>query len=239
MGRALVLLIFGALAIGAGWFFLQSFEGGTQVDLAAAQGGGDGNLTHIVVGIDLSQSNVLVENEAFARKVADRIRPMLEGLGPRSIVTLRTFGSYGSTADQLRRDWTISARNRPEDVATVVHGIIAGVPQLVDRGQVRSQGYTNILAFLENTSQLVDCRAFEVIVVLATDGVEDSEYVRLQNANATLPEPERMFRGCDELHMLGIGQGLGSPSTTRRLREEWDTWADTAGFRVFVGLNDW
>ncbi len=239
MGRALVLLIFGAIAVGGGWFFLQSFSGETRVDLAAVQGGGAGTLTHVVVGIDLSQSNVLVEDAAFARKVADRIRPMLEGLGPRSIVTLRTFGSYGNTADQLRRDWTISARNRPEDVATVVHGIIAGVPTLVDRGQVRSQSHTNILAFLENTSQLVDCRGFEVIVVLATDGVEDSEYVRLQNSGATLPEPERMFRGCDELHMFGIGQGLGSPTTTRRLQAEWDAWADTAGFQRFVGLNDW
>ncbi len=239
MGRALVLLMFGVIAIGGGYFALQVFTGETRVDLAAAEGGGEGTLTHIVVGIDLSQSNVIVSDEAFARKVADRIRPMLEGLGPRSLVSLRTFGSYGNTAGQLSRDWVISARNRPEDVATFVHGVIAGVPQLVARGQVESQGYTNIIAFMENTAQIVDCRDYEVIVILATDGVEDSEYVRLQNANAHLPEPERIFRGCDDLYMFGIGQGLRSPSTTARLRDEWETWADTAGFRRFVGLNDW
>lgn len=239
MGRALVLLMFGVIALGGGYFALQNFGGETRVDLAAANGGGDDTLTHIVVGIDLSQSNVLVSDEAFARKVANRIRPMLENLGPRSRVSLRTFGTYGNTGGQLSRDWTISARNRPEDVATFVSGVIAGVPTLVARGQVQSQGYTNIIAFMENTAQIVDCRGYEVIVVLATDGVEDSEYVRLQNANAHLPEPERIFRGCDELHMLGIGQGLGSPSTTTRLRGEWETWADTAGFRTFVGLNDW
>jgi hypothetical protein len=164
---------------------------------------------------------------------------MIENLPPRSEVILRTFGVYESSQNPLHLNRTISARNRPEEVATLVRGIVAGVPQLVREGRIESQGYTNILAFLENTSQLVDCRDFEVIVVLATDGVEDSEYVRLQNADAHLPEPDRIFRGCDELHMLGIGQGLGSPATTTRLRQEWDQWADTAGFRRFVGLNDW
>ncbi len=236
--RALILLIFGTIALGGGYLAIQSFSEETRPDLAAAQGGGE-DPTHLIIGLDISQSNVLVSNSSFARKVADRILPMIEGLGPRSVVTLRTFGSYDSAQNPLHMDRTISARNRPEDVARLVHGIVSGVPSLVERGTVRSQGYTNIIAFMENTAQLVDCRNMEVIVVLATDGVEDSEYVRLQNANATLPEPTRMFRGCDELHMLGIGQGLGSPQTTQRLRSEWDQWADTAGFQRFVGLNDW
>lgn len=238
MGRLFGMLMFLILAGGAiagGFYLIQS----VRTEVGAGENIPLGNPTHFVVGIDLSQSNVLVTDENFARKVADRIRPMIEGLAPRSIVTLRTFGTYAGSQNVLRVDRTISARNRPEDVATLVHGIIAGVPQLVREGRVRSQGYTNILAFLENTSQLVNCRRYEVIVVLATDGVEDSDYVRLQNTNAHLPEPDRMFRGCDELYMFGIGQGQGSPANTTRLRREWDQWADTAGFRRFVGLNDW
>jgi hypothetical protein len=238
MGRLFTMLIFLILAGGAvyGGYVLIS-------DVRQQTGAGEdidyGDPVHLVVGIDLSQSNVLVSNDVFARKVADRIRPMIENLPPRSEVTLRTFGVYQSSQNVLRVDRTISARNRPEDVATLVHGIVAGVPQLVADGRVQSQGFTNILAFLENTSQLVDCRNNEVIIVLATDGVEDSDYVRLQERTAHLPEPDRIFRGCDELHMLGIGQGLGSPATTTRLRQEWEQWADTAGFRRFVGLNDW
>jgi len=238
MGRLFTMLIFLVLAGGAvyGGYYLIS-------DVRQQTGAGEdvdyGDPVQFVIGIDLSQSNVLVSNDVFARKVADRIGPMIEGLPPRSEVMLRTFGVYESSQNVLRVDRTISARNRPEDVATLVHGIIAGVPQLVREGRVQSQAYTNILAFLDNTSQLVDCRNYEVIVVLATDGVEDSDYVRLQNASAHLPEPDRMFRGCDELQMLGIGQGLGSPATTTRLRQEWSQWADTAGFRRFVGLNDW
>jgi len=238
MGRLFTMLIFLVLAGGAvyGGYYLIS---DVRQEVGAGEDPDHGDPTHLVIGIDVSQSNVIVTNDAFARKVADRVRPMVEGLSPRSEVTVRTFGVYQSTENVLRIDRTISARNRPEEVATLVHGIIAGVPQLVRDGRVQSQGFTNIIGFLDNTSQLVDCRDYEVIVVLATDGLEDSEFARLQDANTSLPEPERIFRGCDELHMLGVGQGLGSPSTTQRLRQEWDVWADTAGFSRFVGLNDW
>ncbi len=239
MGRLIGMMFFLVLA-GGGVFGGYSIIKDVRTQTGAGEDlGPQGDPVHIVVGIDLSQSNVLVTDAAFARKVADRIRPQIENLAPRSIVTLRTFGTYATSQNVLRLDRTISARNRPEDVATLVHGIIAGVPQLVREGRVESQGFTNIVGFLENTAQLVDCRNYEVIVILATDGVEDSEFARLQNASAHLPAPARMFRGCDELYMLGIGQGLGSPSTTRRLRDEWDQWADVAGFRRFVGLNDW
>ena len=41
------------------------------------------------------------------------------------------------------------------------------------------------------------------------------------------------------MQMLGIGQGTASPTTTRRLRDEWTAWSQDAGFDSFVGLNDW
>lgn len=239
MGRLvgmMVMLVLAGGAIFGGYTVIQ----GVRTETGAGEDHSyQGAPTHLVIGLDLSQSNVLVTNEQFARKVADRIRPMIENLPPRSKVTLRTFGSYDSRSNPVHRDWTISASNRPEEVAAFVHGVVGGVPQLVSDGRLRSQGYTNILAFLENTSQLVDCFDNEVIVVLATDGVEDSEYVRLQRASATLPTADAMFDGCQRLEMLGVGQGLGSPSTTTRLRREWDGWAEEAGFRRFVGLNDW
>ncbi len=239
MGRLFGMLLFLILAGGAivgGYTIISGVRTTTGAGEDYAYRGAP---THLVIGIDLSQSNVLVTNSAFARKVADRIRPMIEDLPPRSKVTLRTFGSYDSRSNPLRRDWTISARERPDEVATFIHGVVGGVPALVRDGRVRSQGYTNILAFMENTSQLVDCYDYEVIVVLATDGVEDSEYARLQRSSATLPTPDDMFEGCERMEMLGVGQGLGSPSTTSRLRREWDDWAEAAGFRRFVGLNDW
>jgi hypothetical protein len=77
-------------------------------------------------------------------------------------------------------------------------------------------------------------------VILASDGVEDSEYVRLQKPGAMLPAPSgKPFHGCAEMEILGIGQGTNSPIATTRLRSEWTRWAIAAGFARFIGLNDW
>ena len=111
MGRLFGMLLFLLLAGGA-------IVGGYMIisGVRTTTGAGEdhtyqGAPTHLVIGIDLSQSNVLVTNSAFARKVADRIRPMIEDLPPRSKVTLRTFGSYDSRSNPLRGragDWRMS-----------------------------------------------------------------------------------------------------------------------------------
>jgi hypothetical protein len=48
-----------------------------------------------------------------------------------------------------------------------------------------------------------------------------------------------MFDGCEELQILGLGQGTQSPTFTAHLRDEWSRWAAKAGFLKFTGLNDW
>ncbi len=107
-------------------------------------------------------------------------------------------------------------------------------------GKWKSQDNTNILAFLDNISQSIGCAGMPTTVVLASDGIEDSEYVRLQKADAHLPAPDgRPFRGCAEMQILGIGQGTHSPMETTHLRAEWTRWAAAAGFAKFLGLNDW
>ena len=108
------------------------------------------------------------------------------------------------------------------------------------QGKWRTQNHTNILAFLDNVSQSIGCAKLPTTVILATDGLEDSEYARLKSSAAHLPAPEgKPFSGCVELQMLGIGQGTKSPKETVRLRQEWSRWAKAAGFKQFQGLNDW
>jgi hypothetical protein len=102
------------------------------------------------------------------------------------------------------------------------------------------QNSTNIVPFLMNIARSVDCRAMPVHVILATDGVEDSQVANLARRTATLPAPQSApFPGCEELMILGIGRGLNSPGDTERLIGEWQYWSQAAGFRTFVGLNDW
>lgn len=195
---------------------------------------------HLVIGLDLSSSNPLVADPAYAAKIADRIAPYVEELPIKGKLTLRTLGNYGGSGNNLRLDRVISTKHRAEDVARLVKGLVAGVPTLVDNGTLRVHNRTNIVPFLENMAEIVNCRETSTRIILASDGVEDSQYVRLIDSGAQLPMPEeKLFARCDELQILGLGQGVDNPNTTKRLRAEWRNWSIAAGFRTFIGLNDW
>lgn len=192
----------------------------------------------VVIGLDMSKSNPLVEDSAYAARVAQRAVADIGDLPLKSRVMLRTFGSYDTNANALKIDEVISARSKPQAVAEGMSAIIAAVPELVADGKLKAQGYTNVVSFLETMSQVVDCEASEVHVILLTDGFEDSEYAKLARGGA-LPAPEKLYPGCAELTMLGLGQGGGSPTATKRVREQWAAWAEKAGFEKFTGLYDW
>jgi hypothetical protein len=196
----------------------------------------------VLIGVDLSESNPLTRDKEFALRVGQRVEPMISNLAPRSKVILRSFGSYeGGSSAVLTLDISISPKTaRAGDIARLVAGAIAGIPEMVKSGKVRPQSMTNIVPFLTNMSRVVDCRAMPTYVILATDGVEDSQVANLRRRNSTLPPPAAaMFPGCTELQILGIGRGLNSPSDTERLITEWRTWSQRAGFRHFFALNDW
>lgn len=196
----------------------------------------------IIIGIDLSTSNPLVRDDGFAARVAERIHPMIANLAPRSRVMLRSFGAYNSQANSaLTLDIVIAPKLHPAPAtADFLRTVIAAVPQMVRQGRVQTQNATNIVPFLMNIAKVVDCRAMPTQVILASDGVEDSQVTNLARRSATLPAPASApFPGCEELAILGIGRGLNSPGDTERLRGEWAFWAQAAGFQHFSGLNDW
>ncbi|MDP1625727.1 hypothetical protein [Parvibaculum sp.] len=192
----------------------------------------------VVVGLDISKSNPLVEDPAYAARVAKRLTAEIDKLPVRSRLMVRTFGAYDSSANPLKIDEVISARARPETVAEGVSALVAAMPQLVKEGKLQAQDWTYIVSFMETMSQQVDCSAGDVRFILLTDGIEDSTIARMQRG-ASLPKPEPIFAGCGELLMLGVGQGGGSPAVTRRVQEQWAGWAEAAGFRKFTGLYDW
>jgi hypothetical protein len=194
----------------------------------------------IVIGIDLSKSNPLIDNPPFAAKVAARVADEVRKLGFASEVHVRTFGNFDATSNNFYFDTVISTRARPENVAAEVQKLIAGTPVLVERGKWQAQNNTNIVAFLDNAVTSIGCGGMPTTVILASDGIEDSEYARLGREDARLPLPSgHPFRGCAELQILGVGQGTGSPVETMRLRTQWTRWAAEAGFGHFLGLNDW
>lgn len=194
----------------------------------------------VIIGLDISKSNPLVDDPAFAAKVGARIANVVRGLGFASEVHVRTFGSYDSSSNNFAYDALISTRNRPDHAGDEIQKLISGTPLLVKSGKWKSQVRTNILGFLDNIQQSIGCDGLPTTIILASDGIEDSEYVRLQKHGARLPAPSGApFHGCAEMEILGLGQGTNSPIETSRLRSEWTRWATAAGFAKFVGLNDW
>jgi hypothetical protein len=194
----------------------------------------------IIIGLDISRSNPLVADPAFAAKVGARIADQIARLGFASEVHVRTLGNYDASSNAFYYDAILSVRNRPEDVATEVGRLVSGTPLLVKRGRWKAQGHTNILAFLDNARESIGCAGMPTTIILASDGIEDSEYAHLARRNAHLPAPDgREFAGCVKLEILGLGQGTRSPIETVRLRKEWTGWAKAAGFGEFQGLNDW
>lgn len=196
----------------------------------------------IVIGLDLSKSNPLVTSRQYAASVAQYVSEMVKALPLASSVMLRTFGTYEGDRNTLRVDRSISSLpdEKPAAVAKLVREIIANVPKLVRNGTLDAQNSTNILAFLDNMSDVVDCTEMSTNIVLISDGMEDSEYAKLSNPKDHLPRPtSRIYKNCGELQILGLGRGQRSPAATQRIRREWENWARAAGFRSFVGLNSW
>lgn len=202
----------------------------------------DPNTLHperVIIGLDLSKSNPLIDDPGFAARVGQRIAGIVSRLGLASEIHIRTFGSYDPASNGFAYDTVLSVRSRPGDVAAEVQKLIANTPRLVASGRWRSQQKTNILAFLDNSVRAMGCGGMPTTVILASDGIEDSEYARLYR-DGDLPAPDRrVFRGCAKLAIYGIGQGAGSPVLTSRLRFQWDAWAHAAGFAQFEALNDW
>lgn len=193
----------------------------------------------LIIGLDISKSNPLVDDPAFAARVGQRVAMMVRGLDFSSEVHIRTFGSYDPSSNNFAYDTVISTKARPEDVAAEVQKLISSTPRLVASGRWRSQQRTNIVAFLDNITRAVGCGGMPTTIILASDGIEDSDYARLMRGDH-LPSPDRrIYAGCNTLAIFGIGQGAGSPVLTARFRQEWENWARAAGFSSFQGLNDW
>lgn len=194
----------------------------------------------IMIGLDLSKSNPLVTSAAYAARLGERLAHELKDLPLKSRVMVRTFGVYDGGANGLKIDEIVSSRAKPADLAAGLGALVANVPALVREGKLHGQMKTNIVPFLETMSHVIDCQAAPTRVILLTDGAEDSEYGKLTRAGGKLPGPARaLYQGCEELLILGLGQGFDSPKATERFRSAWGGWAQGAGFQRFTGLYDW
>ncbi len=195
--------------------------------------------THVIVGVDVSVGSPFISDDAFADKTARRIAERIATLPTGSKVSLRSFGAHSTLDTSLEIDRRVTRSNPAEATAALFQPIIAGLPKLARDGKIEAQNESNIVGFLQTVSRRTDCSRERTVIVLATDGVEESEFADLKS-DKTLPAPEEaIFKDCARLEMLGVGRGHGSARFTDRLIKAWEAWAQAAGFLRFVGLDTW
>lgn len=200
----------------------------------AALGCGLAQAKTLTIGIDLSSSNPVVGDAAFARSAAAYAQTQVAALQPGDVVEVRTFGDR-SLANVKAERVQISRRAKADKVAAKIARFIAGLPA----SNPAVQGSTNIVAFLEFGQ--FDCASGGTVLLL-TDGIESSEYVDANRflAGKPLPKPEKNFLSGCAVTMVGLGQALVgelTPQQTKHVRTAWQTWMKAAGARFESIIN--
>jgi len=202
-------------------------------------------IRRLVIGLDLSKSNPLTTNAAYAAKLADWVGDEIRSLRLGAVIHVRTFGVSDATRNTLRIDEQVTLRNSPETIAAGMETLISSVPDLVGQGKLEVQSRTNIVGFIRtNINFIGECQTPTKFILL-TDGIEDSEYGNLHvpggivRSPAIKPPQDKRYK-CEQLVLLGLGQGLNGQQEKDRLRTIWTAWVnDSAPFKNFVALDDW
>lgn len=205
----------------------------------------EAEIRRLVIGLDLSQSNPLTTNASYAAKQAQWVGDEIRALRLGATVHVRTFGVSDATRNTLRIDEQVTLRNSPETIATGMQTLIANVPALVAAGKLEVQPRTNIVGFIRtNINVIGECQTPTKFILL-TDGLEDSEYGKLSEGGGALTSPtikppkDKRYK-CEQLVLLGLGQGLNGQKQKDHLRDIWAAWvADKAPFKTFLALDDW
>ena len=192
------------------------------------------NRRHLLIGIDISGSNKLIEDQKIANKAAAKIKDSVSLFNLGDSVYIRTFGSYGMS-NNLRSDYKVDRKEPPKKIAENLERFVKNLPQVVAEGRWPPGGTTHLVAFLEDESELLDCQNPNTEIWLFSDGIEASPGVSpraLELGKIQLPKARtQSLRGCT-VTMFGIGQTHDKPPSrnkTRNLIDAWDTWSNDAG----------
>lgn len=192
------------------------------------------NRRHLMIGIDISSSNKLIEDQKIANKAALKIKDAVKTFSIGDAVYIRTFGSYGMS-NNLRTDYKIDRKEPPKKIAENIERFVKSLPLVVAEGRWPAGGTTHLVAFLEDESELIDCQNPNTEIWLFSDGIEASPGVSpraLERGNIQLPKARTSsLRGC-AVTIYGIGQTHDKPPSrdkTRNLIDAWNNWSADAG----------
>lgn len=201
----------------------------TIAPVTATIAAGSGLPAHVVVLVDVSTSNPIVDNDEAAARIAGDVGRLIPELGEKSRVSVMLFGEYDARRATYR-EISVSVRFRPEAVKKSVVDLIATMPRLVREQKVKPQDATNLVGTLLDAASRVDCARERTVILVATDGQEFSkDYGQMP------PKDQKpVFAGCPELHFVGV-KGT-SPKHTEALVAAWTRWSRQAGFAQFSAV---
>ena len=137
-------------------------------------------------------------------------------------------------------DAVLSVRSRPEQVAAEVQQADRRHADAGQSGKWHAQNHTNILAFLDNVSQSIGCAGMPTTIILASDGIEDSEYAHLARAGRSCPRRRAgLSPAAPSFEILGLGQGTQQPDGDRAPAPGLVRLGKGGRIQAIPGLNDW
>ena len=194
----------------------------------------------LMIALDVSTSNIIVENITMAVKAGGKAADLIRTLDNGDRLRIRTFGSYSQSDNPLRLDITVSRRMPANRIAASVEQLVASLPDLVASGRLPSGGTTHITAFLEEEAALLSCGTRATELVLFTDGIEASPTTSpepLAAGQTALPAPHGDALQRCGISLYGIGETTSGAdrARTQNLIDAWTEWADQAGafFQAF------
>ncbi|MEP3296779.1 MAG: hypothetical protein ABJO27_09930 [Pseudoruegeria sp.] len=189
-----------------------------------------------LIGVDISGSSTFTSEQHSADEAGRYVSNYVLGLEtlPHDLM-LVSLGNAGLAQRSIDVRVTLSNRRatKPRRMAPQFGGYLAGLPGLMESGQLQADGSTSILSFLRSLEPL--CAAGGSTVMLFTDGIEWSDEVQgrgFLDGRVDLPAPGRPFlKGC-AVEMHGIGQLRADQNVSgleERLVPVWKDWLTAAG----------
>jgi hypothetical protein len=194
-----------------------------------------GKKIHVILAVDVSSSNPIIPREQtpeslklaknYAEDVAGLVQKRLDAikLTADSIVEWRTFGERNPTK-QINKSVIVSRKNRPDNVKTALLRQVLRFPEMVQKGLIEPQEATNIASTLFSMADRVNCKEYDLYVLIITDGIEASEY------GHTPPTPRPgIFENCTKIDFLGLW--APTDAETQILKKDWQDFGRASGFR--------
>lgn len=185
----------------------------------------------LTIGLDMSLSNPLVKDSAFADAAASYVAQDIKTMREGDVVRIVTFGARDHAANMQEINVTVP-RNGASKVAKSASAYLTKTV----KDSSNTQQSTNIVAWLELRD--FACTDGDKIIVI-TDGIEASDVVSPQaflDGKQSLPKPDEFagFKGCEVVfYGLGVGWHLKEVKTLRSAWMEYFKAAD-APFKAVI-----